>query len=184
VKGLIAIALFALTLMQPGWAAADQRDSRLEILFSRLAETSNPGEAIQLEGEIWQIWTHSDDRAVQLLMQDGVLAMSQRDYNRALSKFDQIIAIAPEFAEGWNKRATLFYLMDRYEDSLADIENVLRLEPRHFGALSGRGLVYSELEDEERALQSFEEALDIHPYMVGAIHNVRVLRKRLRDSNI
>jgi len=170
--------------MRPEVLAADQTNSRLDSLFSRLAETDNPGEAIQLEGEIWRIWTYSDDRAVQLLMQDGVSAMSHRDFDRALSKFDQIVAIAPEFAEGWNKRATLFYLMSRYEESLADIDKVLALEPRHFGALSGRGLVYSELHDEERALQSFEDALEINPFMVGAIHNARILRKRLRDSNI
>ena len=117
-------------------------------------------------------------------MEDGVAAMSRRDYRRALSRFEQMVAIAPDFAEGWNKRATVHYLMGNYSASLGDIVRTLELEPRHFGALSGRGLVYVALEDEQRALEAFEQALAIHPNLVSAAVNAEALRKSLREKQI
>src|SRR3546814_18294378 len=116
----------------------------------RLLEAPVPGEAQQIEGEIWHIWMQSDDGAINGLMRDGVAALSRRDYSHALAKFDQMVVIAPGFAEGWNKRATVHYLLGNYGESLADIAETLALEPRHFGALSGRGLVYLRLRSEER----------------------------------
>ena len=133
---------------------------------------------------IWQIWIEFDDRAVELLMEDGMAAMARRDYRGALGKFDQIVHIAPDFAEGWNKRATVHYLIGNYGESLSDIEKTLALEPRHFGALSGRGLVYIELEEEVLALESFEAALKVHPLLPGARHNAAALRKRLENREI
>jgi len=180
---LIAATFFAaLSLVQA--ARADQNDARLDPLFSRLLEAPGPGEAQLLEGQIWTIWLQSDDGAVRALMQDGLQAMQQGDYARALSKFDQMVLISPDFAEGWNKRATVHYLMGRYPESLADISKTLKLEPRHFGALAGRGLVYVELEDERRALKAFEEALAIHPNLTSAAINAAQLRKILRDRQI
>ena len=163
---------------------ADQTDDRLELLFSRLLEAPGPLEARRLEGEIWTIWLQSDDGAVRILMHDGIDALQQRDYGRALSKFDQMVLIAPDFAEGWNKRATVHYLLGNYAQSLGDIAKTLALEPRHFGALAGRGLVYVELEDERRALEAFEEALAIHPNLTSAAINASELRKVLRDRRI
>jgi len=180
---LIAAALlFSLPLMPE--ARADQNDGRLENLFVRLLEAPGPGEAQRVEGRIWTIWLQSDDGAVQALMRDGLQAMQSGDYPRALSKFDQMVLIAPNFAEGWNKRATVHYLMGNYAKSLADIAKTLELEPRHFGALSGRGLVYVELEDERRALKAFEAALAIHPNLTSAAINAAQLRKILRDRQI
>jgi tetratricopeptide (TPR) repeat protein len=177
-----AIIIAAFSLVQA--ARADQNDSRLDPLFTRLLEAPGPGEAQLVEGQIWTIWLQSDDGAVRALMQDGLQAMQQGDYARALSKFDQMVMISPEFAEGWNKRATVYYLMGRYPESLADIGKTLKLEPRHFGALAGRGLVYVELEDERRALKAFEEALAIHPNLTSAAINAAQLRKILRDRQI
>ncbi|NIA69088.1 tetratricopeptide repeat protein [Pelagibius litoralis] len=174
--------LFSLFAALP--SAADQNDARLEKLFDRLLEAPGPAEAQAVEGAIWSIWAQSDDGAVRALMEDGVAAMSRRDYRRALSKFEQMVAIAPDFAEGWNKRATVHYLMGRYDQSLADVARTLALEPRHFGALSGRGLIYVALEDEKRALDSFEEALVIHPNLISAAINAEALRKILREREI
>ena len=95
-----------------------------------------------------------------------------------------MVVIAPDFAEGWNKRATVHYLMGNYDKSLSDVAKTLALEPRHFGALSGRGLIYIELEDEKRALEAFEEALAIHPNLVSAAINAKALRERLRKREI
>jgi tetratricopeptide (TPR) repeat protein len=168
--------------VRPG--GADQADSRLDALFVRLLEAPGPGEAQRIEGLIWQIWAQSDDGAVRGLMEAGVDAMSRGDYRHALSKFDQMVLIAPDFAEAWNKRATVHYLLGSYDKSLGDIAKTLQLEPRHFGALAGRGLVYVQLEDERRALQAFEAALAIHPNLTSAEINAAQLRKILNDRDI
>jgi tetratricopeptide (TPR) repeat protein len=167
-----------------GASSADQTDSRLEPLFAKLLAAQDIGEARPIEISIWEIWTASGDDAITELMNESAAAMSRRDYDRALRYLDQVVAIAPDYAEGWNRRATVHYLTDRYEDSLADIARTLALEPRHFGALSGRGLVLTALEREEEALRAFEEALAIHPHLIGAKINADALREVLQRQNI
>lgn len=186
---LTAIALiFALVLpvavLSAAPAVADQNDPRLEKLFEQLAATKSARESQPLEAAIWHIWTLTSDGAVKDLMEEGLRAMQAQDYTRALRYFDQMVAIAPDFAEGWNKRATVYYLIDDYESSLADIDRTLALEPRHFGALSGQGLVYVALDKKEEALLAFETALSVHPNMIGARRNAEVLRKILKDQEI
>lgn len=173
---LISFAAFA--------AAADQSDSRLTSLFERLMKAQDLSEAFGLESEIWMVWLEHDDEAVRLLLDKGVEAMNRGDHRSALEDFDQIVAIAPDFAEGWNKRATVHFLLGHYPESLDDIAETLAREPRHFGALSGRGLVYSELEELELALESFEAALAVHPNMIGPRRNAEALRKHLEDQEI
>jgi tetratricopeptide (TPR) repeat protein len=174
----IAVALAAAP------AAADQTDSRLKRLFADLNAAPNAETARPIEQAIWGAWSESSEEVVNLLMEQGVFAMSRRDYRAALRSFDQMVVLAPEFAEGWNKRATVHYLLGNYAESLADIAETLKLEPRHFGALSGRGLVYLELEEEALALESFEAALEIYPKAPGANHNAEVMRRRLGDKEI
>jgi tetratricopeptide (TPR) repeat protein len=181
-RRLSATAIAILVVLSTAFAVrADQNDSRLEGLFASLLAAPGPAEAQQIEGLIWRVWVESDDGAVRGLMHDGIQAMNRGDHRHALGKFDQMVLIAPDFAEGWNKRATVHYLLGNYERSLADIAKALDLEPRHFGALSGRGLVYVKLEDERRALEAFEAALEIHPQMTSAAINAAQLRKILRD---
>lgn len=163
---------------------ADQKDGRLPGLFKNLHGAPNLETAQAIEVQIWHIWFQNDDNAIVLLMEQGEAAMGRRAYDSALRSFNQVIQIAPDFAEGWNRRATLYYLMGRYDDSLADIEKTLALEPRHFGALSGRGLVYSALEELDLALRSFEAALAVNPHMVGARINAEAIRKNLEDRDI
>ena len=173
-----------LTLGAAAPAPADQSDPRLGGLFDRLKAAPDAQVAEAVAARIWSIWSEAGDRAVRILMRDGVTAMSRRDLRTALSKFDQIVLIAPGFAEGWNKRATVNYLVGNYRESLADIDKTLVLEPRHFGALSGRGLVYLELGEETRALESFEAALEVYPLLPGARFNAEVLRKRIGGDDI
>ncbi len=176
---------FAAVLLWPGSPArADQTDARLDGLFEKLATSENPHEAQPIEGSIWRIWIQNDDNAVNTLMAEGLSAMQRQDYRRALRYFDQMVAIAPDFAEAWNKRATVHYMLDNYENSLADIDKTLALEPRHFGALSGRGLVYTALDRKADALASFESALSVHPNLIGARQNAAILRKLLKDEEI
>jgi len=187
---ITAFAIFALAAVLCGtlWTAspaqADQKDGRLDSLFLRLQEAPAPAVAQRVEGEIWRIWLQSDDGAVQGLMHAGIDALSRGDYRHALTKFDQMVLIAPDFAEGWNKRATVHYLLGNYAQSLGDIAKTLDLEPRHFGALSGEGLVYMALEDERRALKAFEAALAIHPNLTSAASNAEQIRKIIRDREI
>ena len=164
--------------------AADQNDARLDALFAQLKAAPSYAAAQPVESAVWHIWSESDDPAVRILMGEGVAAMARQDYRSALGKFDQIVKIAPDFAEGWNKRATVHYLVGLYAASLSDIDKTLALEPRHFGALSGRGLVFIELDEEQPALDSFEAALAIHPTLPGAAANAKILHKRLKDRAI
>ncbi len=165
-------------------AAADQNDPRLGDLFARLKVAPNAHAAQDVERSIWGIWIESDDEVVALLMQQGLAAMARRDMRAALGKFDQIVKIAPGLAEGWNKRATVHYLLGNFAESLHDIGKTLQLEPRHFGALSGRGLVLLQLEDVRLALESFEAALEIHPKLPGANLNAEALRRQIEKNGI
>lgn len=178
------LGILAILLWLGGPAAADQDDSRLDSLFAKLHEDIEPHGARMVEQMIWGVWLESDSDTVNLLMQRGVKAMHDRRFEVALEMFSTIIELQPRFAEGWNKRATLYYLMGRFEDSISDVEKTLELEPRHFGALSGLGLIYTQLEDEEQALKAYEQALAVNPHLPNAKIEVKRLKKRVRGNRI
>lgn len=180
-----ALILMLIGLLVPTHASwADQNDARLPGLFDQLQSVESDDAARSIEAQIWNIWYEHPDTAVVLLMRQGRDAMRRQDYPTALRAFDQVVIIDPEFAEGWNARATLYYLTGDFDDSLSDIDKVLALEPRHFGALSGRGLVYVALDKWELALGSFEEALVVNPRMTSARINAEAIRKGLSDREI
>jgi tetratricopeptide (TPR) repeat protein len=182
---LLGLPIMALLLVPGGTAArADQTDPRLDGLFKQLKETADADEARGLETQIWAIWGRSDDADVNQLMDVGSLAMAGEKYAMALKAFDRIIELRPNFAEGWNKRATVYYLVGNYPASLADIKRTLELEPRHFGALSGLGLVNVELEHDEAALAAFERALAVDPHLDSATANAVALRERIKQRQI
>jgi tetratricopeptide (TPR) repeat protein len=108
--------------------------------------------------------------------------MITRQHARALEYFDRLVEHAPGFAEGWNKRATVYYLMENYEASVLDIERTLELEPRHFGALSGLGMIYDAIGEPAAALRSFEAAVAINPHLDGARQRIEALRRELAGS--
>jgi len=158
-------------------SSADQNDPALDGLFERLAVTTNDEEASNITREIWKRWTANDDPNVSQLMQIGIRALNYSTYRKALQSFDQVIEMAPEFAEGWNKRATLYYHINEYRRSIDDIKETLRLEPRHFGAWSGLGLVSIAQENYSGALAAFKKALSINPH----IPNIRRYVQKLED---
>ena len=174
----VAFAVLALAGALSLGARADQRDGRLEGLFARLPSASQ-GEAQAIEQRIWRIWSEAGDPQVDLLLQEGVLAMSQARFRAALERFDRMVAEAPDFAEGWNKRATLHYLMGNFGASVRDIQRTLDLEPRHFGALSGLGLIYDAVEEPAAALRSFEAAVAINPHLRSIEQRIIELRRQL-----
>ena len=180
----LAAALSAALLAGAPDVSADQRDPRLAKLFVALAEASDPAQGLAIEGFIWGIWLDGGDPGLNELMARGVAAMRANRLRDAAERFTELILAAPEFAEAWNKRATVYYLMDRYEDSVRDIERTLALEPRHFGAISGMGLIFLERGDEEGALGAFEKVLEIHPRARGARFHVERLRERLEGRRI
>ncbi len=163
---------------------ASQSDPRLDALFSRLQTTLSVPEARKIESTIWKIWIESEQDEVNRLMQAGTSAIDQLDYGKALEVFNQMVAITPDFAEGWNKRATVHYLRKDFPSSILDIQRTLNLEPRHFGALSGLGLVYMALERYDSALIAFKDAMKIHPHLRGAQANIDAIRKHLSAVQI
>ena len=181
---LLGLPIVALLALGGAAASADQTDRRLDGLFKQLKETKDDDEARGLESQIWAIWTRSDNEDVNQLMEAGSLAMAGQKFEIALKAFNRIIELAPNFAEGWNKRATLYYLMGNYPASLADIKRTLELEPRHFGALSGLGIILQELGDDRHALDAFRRALAIHPRLERIPDLVKKLTEKVDGRDI
>jgi tetratricopeptide (TPR) repeat protein len=163
---------------------ADQKDARLPALFDSLKVAPDMETAAAIQAKIWVIWLEANDPAIDKLMAEGSEAMGIQRFGTALEKFNAIIAERPDFAEGWNKRATLFYLMGDYERSLADIDHTLELEPRHIGALSGLGLVNLRMEREEAAADAFERVLAIDPLNGSARNNLAIVQDILKRKQI
>lgn len=180
--------ILIVTILALGWqpARADQTDPRLDDLFTRLRLAESPADAAFTETLIWNIWFRydGDNDDIRRLMSQGMAAAQEGLLEVAEESFAQVIAQEPDFAEGWNQRATIRYMRGDYAGSIADIQAVLALEPRHFGALSGLGLCYVELGELERALAAFEATLEIHPHAPGAAANVALLEEFLAGDPI
>jgi tetratricopeptide (TPR) repeat protein len=177
-RRLALLVFLLLVALPPGTAGADQDDSRLPALFARLKTVQSDGEARAIETLVWQIWSVSADDEVNTLMLRGLRAMSDGDPKQALPIFDALVRRSPNFAEGWNKRATIYFLLGDFESSVSDIERTLQLEPHHFGALSGLGQIYLALDRDEAALKAFEAALAIDPRLIGVKAAVEGIRKK------
>lgn len=138
------------------------RAAKLDGLF---AELKQPGREDweRIEGEINQIWSRSGSPAMDLLLRRGTEALEAEDYLAALEHFTALTDHAPDFAEGWNARATTFYLMGEYSLSISDVEHVLALEPRHFGALAGLGFMFEQMNDPEMALKALRAVQELNP---------------------
>jgi len=144
-----------------------QRNERLDSLFARLATAERDGwERVQTE--IWAMWSQSGSDTIDLLLARAAKAMDERDLDLALRFLDDLVRLAPDFAEGWNKRATVHFLREDYGRSIADIQQTLALEPRHFGAMSGLGIILERLGDKKGAMQAFRRGLEIHPHLPNA----------------
>ncbi len=176
--GRVLAILLMLGLVPCGLARADQDDPRLPALFARLKSAGSDSEARVVEAIIWQIWSVSADDEVNAMMLRGLQAMTDGSPKQALTVFDAMVQRSPYFAEGWNKRATVYYLLGDFEASVGDIERTLQLEPHHFGALSGLGQIYLALDRDEAALKAFEAALAIDPHLNGVKAAVESIKKK------
>ena len=168
---------------------AEDRKSELEKLFTQLRNAKDLSSALVVESKIAKIWSihPSDDRRgfrlTELLNQGSVL-INSGELNKAYNLFTKIIAAEPDWAEAWNRRATVLYLMKKYQSSLDDIKIILKLEPRHFGALSGQALNYIELKQYEKAIESYKVAQKIYPLLDSAKKMIPELQQLINDQAI
>jgi len=140
----------------------------LDSLFGKLHSAKSAESAKLLSNAIWKIWSRSGSPTADLLLKQAERAMRAGDQRVAISILSTIIDQYPDFAEAWNKRATVYFVTFDYDRSIADIKEVLKREPRHFGALSGLGLIYRRQGKDKKALAAFRRALAIHPFLGDA----------------
>ncbi len=165
-------------------ARADQNDPLLDLLFAQLQKAQSVEVAQVVSNRIWAIWQTNDKDSINILMRQGVRAMQTGDFATAYDYFSTMTDLEPEYAEAWNKRATVLFLIGDLDASIEDVKRTLALEPRHFGALTGLGMINDALEDEEAALQAYEAALDLNPYLPDAKARAEQLRKILEGRRI
>ncbi|MDQ6916609.1 MAG: hypothetical protein M3023_02175 [Pseudomonadota bacterium] len=175
---------------------ADPRAAIRRDAVSRLGEVGNMGDAELLvralrdadpevreraEQAMWSLWARSGDREVDKLYQTGFQQMGDGDLQQSIATFSRIIELKPDFAEAWNKRATLYFLAGDLRKSLADCDEVMKRNPYHFGALSGYAQIYVRLEYYDRALEYSRRALAVNPNMESVMRNIELL-EHLREQ--
>ena len=143
----------------------------LDDLFAKLLSADEPASA-RIEQDIWREWSKSGSPAMDLLLQRGRDAMAAGDTEAAIEHLTALIDHAPDFAEGWNARATAYFQAGELGPSISDIGHVLTLNPRHFGALTGLGMIFEQLDKPEKALEVYRAALAIHPHLAGVLESV------------
>ena len=157
---------------------------QLDELFTALSsETKLPG-ARRIARDIWRIWTESDSDTINLLMEWTSKAIREEKYALAQDLLTQVTTLQPDYVEGWNRRATLNYLVADYGRSLSDIERTLQLEPRHFGALIGLASILQKTQQDERALETWYSVLKIYPANERAQEAVIELEEKLAGEGI
>ena len=145
--------------------SANDRDIELDKLFLELKKNI-PSLSSRIAQQIWTLWsTHPTDQKLTSLLDEGSRLVQDRQLKRAIDVFTEAIELDPTWAEAWNKRATVFYMVGEFQKSQDDIDKVLALEARHFGALAGQGLVNIQLRNYEKAIRSYEQAKEIYPSM-------------------
>ena len=185
-KKLVQITILSLIIFSN--VSAEKSDNELNNLFKRLKNSKNT-KAIEIENKIWKIWlTHpSDDRRgyrLTELLAQGSLLTNRSELSKAYRVFSQIILEDPKWAEAWNKRATVLYMLGGYEQSQNDINEVLKLEKRHFGALSGQGLIQTKLKNYKKAIKSYKEVQKIYPSMQVPKVMIPRLKKLIKKQSI
>jgi tetratricopeptide (TPR) repeat protein len=159
------------------------RTRGLDFLFGALKAAPDEASAKHVEARIWALWLQTPSDTTALLMMRAKAAMDAQQMDVALKLLD-VIKLRPDYVEGWNRRATLYYLQNDYTHSLEDIEQVLIREPRHFGALAGLGMIMQDIGDEKRALDAFRKALAVNPYLDKVPELVKTLSEKVEGRDI
>jgi tetratricopeptide (TPR) repeat protein len=161
-----AALLLALALLVSPAAAGDFYDrGKLDTLFDQLRHAPSFEAADTISGQIWALWTAPDDPELAARLDSVMVARGRMDFGGAIALLDKLLVDYPDYSEGWNQRATLYYMLGNYTASLADIDQVLVLEPRHFGALAGRVMIHLAQGNRELALREMIKALQVHPFL-------------------
>jgi tetratricopeptide (TPR) repeat protein len=159
-------------------SARELKAAHLDKLFADLKAAPTIYAGKEIEAQIWAEWLRSGDSDTDQVMDEVLAAMNSQDLKTALKYLDAIVQSQPDYAEGWNKRATVFFYLNDYPDSLADIDKVLALEPRHFGALSGLGMIKMNEGDKRGALDAFQRAYAVDP----ALNNIKNVIDQLKAA--
>lgn len=178
------LAYFLAAFFVSGSAHALQDDRHLEELFSRLASEKDERRAQALESAIWETWLDADSPSINLLMERSRVALESDDVPTALSLLNAIVDLRPDFPEGWNKRATLFFILEDYDQSMVDIQKTLELEPRHFGALAGMSSILSAHGKHEEALKVYRRALTLNPFLPDSAEHIKTLLEKIEGRKI
>ena len=160
------------------------RTRGLDFLFGALKAAPDEASAKHVEARIWALWLQTPSDTTALLMMRAKTAMDAQQMDVALKLLDAVVKLRPDYVEGWNRRATLYYLQNDYAHSLQDIEQVLVREPRHFGALAGLGMIMQDLGDDKRALDAFRKALAVNPHLDKVPELVKTLTEKVEGRDI
>ncbi len=156
----------------------------LDALFLNLKQEADANKARRIELLIWRRWGMSGSDTVDLLMNWAAVAMEKKEWAVGLDLLDQVVVLAPQYAEGWNRRATLYFLQSHYGRSIHDIEQVLKLETRHFGAIAGLANILQKIGDDKRALFMWKKVLELYPANQNAKKIVAILEEKLSGQGI
>ncbi|MBE1204842.1 tetratricopeptide repeat protein [Aminobacter carboxidus] len=167
-----------------GDAIIAKADTQLDSLFSDLKRERNEKAAERLANRIWEVWYSSGSASVDLMMLWAQQALQAKKFDVALDFLDQVVTLQPQYAEGWNRRATVHFMMGNFRKSMTDIERTLELEPRHFGALSGMAQIMANTNHNELALQAWQRVLVIYPMLRNAQNEVSRLSEELAGEGI
>jgi tetratricopeptide (TPR) repeat protein len=161
-----------------------ERTYSLDTLFDALKIAPDESSAKAIEDRIWALWMVSGSDTCNILMSRAKMAADGQDYGLAIKLLDAVVELRPDYVEGWNRRATVYYLQKDYGHSLADIRQVLAREPRHFGALSGLGAIMQEIGDDKHALEAYRRALAIDPHLEHVGEVVKTLTEKVEGRAI
>jgi tetratricopeptide (TPR) repeat protein len=164
--------------------AVAKPENRLETLYGELKRQRNEKAAERIASRIFEEWNHSGSASIDLMMLWSQKAIEAEKFDVALDFLDQVVTLSPDFAEGWNRRATVHFMMRSFGKSMADIDRTLQLEPRHFGALAGMAQIMKERGSKELALEAYQRVLDIYPMMRSAQNEVATLSEELAGEGI
>ena len=163
---------------------SDERDNKLNQLFIEL-KVNQSNDAFIVEQEIWKLWsTHPTDIKLTARLEEGAQFVRTQQLSKAIEIFTEVIKLDQNWAEAWNKRATVFYMMGKFKQSQEDIDKVLALEARHFGALAGQGLVNIQLKNYEKAILSYQQVKEIYPSMQSPEIMIRRIEELIKQQTI
>ena len=164
--------------------SANDRDDELDKLFLELKK-NNSSLSSSVAQQIWMLWsTHPSDQKLTSILDEGSRLIQDQQLNRAIDVFTEAIELDPTWAEAWNKRATVFYMVGEFQKSQNDIDKVLELEERHFGALAGQGMVNIKLKNYDKAKRSYQKAQEIYPAMKSSKVMIEQIEELIKRQSI